>query len=56
MENKKHIAPLQRRRDKLVKRLSSLGPILQGSISERLMEKVDPENPDKTKIEKLFTS
>jgi len=49
MENKKHIARLQQQHDKLVKRLSKLGPILQGSISERLIEKVDPENPEKIK-------
>ncbi len=49
MENKKTIAQLKKHYDKLAKRLSKIGPILQGSISERLIEKTDPENPERTK-------
>jgi hypothetical protein len=45
MTQEKSIGGLQRRYEKLAARLATLGPIVQGTITERTITKKDPKNP-----------
>jgi len=47
--NKKQADELKRRYERLVARLAQLGPIMQGTITERTITKKDPRNPDTPK-------
>jgi hypothetical protein len=47
--DKKQADELKRRYERLVARLAQLGPIVQGTITERTITKKDPRNPDTPK-------
>ena len=49
MAQEKSIGALQRRYEKLAARLAALGPILQGTITERTITRKDPKNPAATR-------
>lgn len=40
---------LQQRREKLLQKIAALGPVLQGTITERTIVREDPRAPGKTK-------
>ena len=44
-KNEKHIRILERKRARVVRQLSRLGPVLQGSIAPRTIVRDDPEAP-----------
>ena len=43
------ISALQRRHERLKRSLLALGPTLQGSILRRVIQRADPEHPQRTK-------
>ena len=43
------LAQLQRRHQRLKRSLLNLGPTLQGSILRRVIQRQDPEHPQRTK-------
>ena len=45
----KKLAELKRRHERLKRSLLALGPILQGSILRRVIQRPDPEHPQRTK-------
>lgn len=49
MVQEKNIGALQRRYERLAARLAVLDPILQGTITERIITKKDPQNPAATR-------
>lgn len=48
-KNRGRLAQLKRRYAQLTRRLSKLGPVLQGTITERAIERPDPHNPKRTR-------
>lgn len=50
MEKEKLTDALQRRHARLRARLSKLGFVLQGTITERTMVRADPRTPEKQKV------
>lgn len=49
MHDKDCIHTLEKRYERLAGRLAKLGPIAQGTITERTITKEDPQNPGKPK-------
>jgi hypothetical protein len=49
MESKKDVQKLRKRYERLTAQLARLGPIVQGTITERTITKPDPENPNRAK-------
>ena len=50
MKKEKSAATMQRRYTRLTERLSKLGLVLQGTITERTVVRADPQTPAKEKI------
>ena len=50
MKKEKSTAPMERRYARLTARLSKLGFVLQGTITERTLVRADPHAPGKEKI------
>lgn len=49
MESKHNVEKLQRRYERLAARLAKMGPIVQGTITERTITKEDPADKTRTK-------
>jgi len=49
METKQNIQKLKKRYEGLAARLAKMGPILQGTITERTITKSDPDDPKRTR-------
>lgn len=49
MTREKTVGQLQKRYDKLTAQLAKSGPIIQGTITERVITKKDSRNPTKTR-------
>jgi len=49
MKNEKSVDGLKRRYQRLTARVAKLGPVLQGTITERTIVRDDPANPKKHK-------
>ena len=49
MEAKRNVQKLQKRYERLAARLAKLGPIVQGTITERYIARPDPDHPKRTK-------
>lgn len=49
MQDKDHAHPLKKRYERLAARLAKLGPIVQGTITERTITKEDPREPARPK-------
>lgn len=49
MKEDAEIAKLEKRYARLTARLAKLGPVLQGTITERTIERDDPQRPEKKK-------
>ena len=50
MKKDANIEKMKARYARLTARLTKLGPVLQGSISERTIERPDPKQPKKKKV------
>lgn len=49
MQDNPQTDQLKKRRKRLVARMAQLGPIVQGTITERTITKKDPQHPDSPK-------
>jgi hypothetical protein len=49
MKANRDVQKLEKRYQRLAARLAKLGPIVQGTITERTITKTDPDDPDRSK-------